>query len=157
MSRKVAQKTFVNTRNAETGEARRKYEQVIKGIAGDGVCPFCSDNLTKYHKKPLIERTCWRVTENMYPYHPVQRHFLFIHKTHIEHIDELSDEAWRELHAFIKEKKMAGGSFVLRFGDTHFTGASVAHLHAHLIQSDPEHSDYTKEKKIAVGVVMRVG
>lgn len=157
MSRKGTQKTFVNTRNAATGKARKKYEQVIKGIAEHGVCPFCSEHLTKYHKKPLEKKIYWWVTENMYPYHPVRHHFLFIHKAHIEHIAELSDEAWRELHTLAKEKNVAGGAFVFRFGNTHFTGASVAHLHAHLIQSDPEHADYPKEKKIMAGVAMRIG
>lgn len=157
MSKKGTQKIFVDTRNAETGSARKKYEQIIKGIAGDGVCPFCSEYLTTYHKKPRAERTHWWVTDNMYPYHPVRHHFLFIHKAHIEHIAEISDDAWRELRELIKEKKVAGGSLVLRFGDTRFTGASVAHLHAHLVQSNPEHTDYQKPKTVSAGVAMRVG
>lgn len=157
MKGKEAKKIFVNTRNAATGKVRKTYEQVIKGIAGDGVCPFCSEHLLAYHKKPIVEKKYWWVTDNMYPYHPVRQHFLFIHKAHIEHIAEISDRALTELHAIIKEKKIAGGAFVLRFGDTHFTGASVAHLHAHLVQSDPDHADYAKEKKIAAGVAMRVG
>lgn len=97
----------------------------------------------------------------MYPYHPVQHHLLFIHKIHVVDIRELSDTAWKELLALISQeadkRKIAGGTFAIRFGDTHFTGASVAHLHAHLVQSNPEHEDYAKEKKINAGVLMRIG
>ncbi len=150
-------KKLVNERNAW----RAGYGHVIKGIATRGVCPFCSEYLHSYHKKPLVERKYWWVTENMYPYHPVRHHLLFIHKTHCEYITELSQSAWEELREIIaeniREKKIEGGAFVFRFGDTHFTGASVAHLHAHLVQSDPEHTDYTKEKKIPEGVIARIG
>ena len=97
----------------------------------------------------------------MYPYHPVRHHLLLIHKAHCEHIEEISHKAWGELREIIieltKERLITGGAFVLRFGDTHFTGGSVAHLHAHIVQSDPEHSDYNKKKEIAAGVVMRIG
>ena len=150
-------KKLVNTKNARRGV----YEKVIEGIATRGVCPFCLEHLQIYHKKPMQERTHWWITDNMYPYHPVRHHMLLIYKKHIEHIEELSPEAWNEfreiLTELIKKRKIAGGAFVLRFGDTHFTGASVAHLHAHLVQSDPEHADYSKEKKLTEGVIVRIG
>jgi diadenosine tetraphosphate (Ap4A) HIT family hydrolase len=150
-------KKLVNKENARRG----KYATVIEGIAACGVCPFCLEHLRTYHKNPLIERAYWWVTNSMYPYHPVCNHILLILKEHREHIEEISQEAWSELQEIIteltKERKIAGGAFVLRFGDTRFTGASVAHVHAHLIQSDPEHADYGKEKKITAGVVMRIG
>jgi len=97
----------------------------------------------------------------MYPYHPVKHHLLFIHKKHIVDVRKLSNVAWKELFALISletnKRKIAGGTFAIRFGDTHFTGASVVHLHAHLVQSNPEHKDYAIEKKINTGVLMRIG
>lgn len=161
MERK-SHKGFVNEHNARAQSAERAhYQKVIEGIAARGVCPFCSEHVRLYHKRPLEEGTYWWTTESMYPYHPVRHHLLFIHKKHIENVSDISDAGWRELHALVKKnvekRKIRGGSIMLRFGDTHFTGASVAHLHAHLIQSDPAHADYPKEKKIATGVAARVG
>jgi ATP adenylyltransferase len=93
----------------------------------------------------------------MYPYEPKKHHLLFIHKTHIESLGELTDEARRELDQIVekvlKEKGITGGTLMIRFGETKYTGASVTHLHAHLFQSDPDHEDYDPKK----GVLTRVG
>lgn len=133
------------------------YADVISNIAKDGVCPFCEENLSKYHKKEIVARKYWFVTENMYPYKPTLHHFLLIHKEHVTHINQISKEAWVELHEIISElnnsNSIGGGSLMLRFGDTHFTGASVSHLHAHIIQSNPEDQSYDKTK----GLLCRLG
>ncbi|OHA17599.1 MAG: hypothetical protein A3H57_04775 [Candidatus Taylorbacteria bacterium RIFCSPLOWO2_02_FULL_43_11] len=147
-------KHYVNTNNARSGD---KYENVIKEIAEHKVCPFCPEHIAKYHKNPiLIEGTFWLATDNMYPYKPAKNHLIFIHKTHIENISEIVGEAWAEIHKMIgqiiTDRKIPGGSFLMRFGDTAFTGASVTHLHAHLIQSNPESPDYGNS-----GLQARVG
>ncbi len=149
------EKKFVNPKNARPGQ---HYENVIKEIAEHKVCPFCPEHIAKYHKNPiLIEGKFWLVTDNMYPYQPTKNHVIFIHKTHIEKIDELGKEAWRELYEhltkIIADRKIEGGSFLLRFGDTEYTGASVTHLHAHLVQSNPEDSEYNKK----TGLTARIG
>jgi ATP adenylyltransferase len=143
----------VNQNNARPGV----YAEVIQKIGKDKICPFCAEHLTAIHPNPLEVHEYWTVTDNAYPYKPKKEHVLFIHNEHIGNISELSKGAWDELYMLIKEEKakrnIAGGTFMLRFGDTHFTGASVTHLHAHLFQSDPEHEEYDKEK----GVLTRVG
>ena len=147
---------FVNEENTEA-RPTDAYGKVISQIAKDGVCPFCSDNLKKYHKNPLEEKKYWWVTDNMYPYQPTKHHRLIIHKEHITHLKELSGEAWTELLAIIKDetktRSLNGGTLLLRFGDTRFTGASVSHLHANIIQSDPDDSSYDKKK----GLITRIG
>lgn len=148
--------SFVNHENTKY-RPDGAYGQVISQIAKDGVCPFCPENLRKYHKLPITEKKFWFVTDNMYPYKPAISHRLLIHKAHIAHIDEISSEAWSELREIIQEestsKHITGGSFLCRFGDTHFTGASVHHLHASLVQSDPEDPTYDKQK----GIIVRIG
>lgn len=146
---------FVNQQNARPGE---HYQKVIEEIAEHKVCPFCSQHLKNYHKNPiLIEGKYWLATNNMYPYKNTLHHVIFINKEHIEHIESISMESWNELHSQVKqvadERKIKGGTFLLRFGDTNYTGASVSHLHAHLIQSNPEHQDYDKK----TGLTARVG
>lgn len=147
---------YVNNDNTQS-RPDGAYAKVIDQIAKDGVCPFCPENLTKYHKKPLEQRRFWTVTDNMYPYKPSKQHRLLIHREHITDPRELSPEAWSELLEIFKEetasRSISGGTFVMRFGDTKFTGASVSHLHAHIVQSDPDDTSYDKTK----GLTMRIG
>lgn len=137
---------FVNPNNTQQ-RPDGKYGSVIANIQKDGVCPFCPDQLKKYHKNPIIEETkYWLVTNNMYPYKNVKHHILLIHKEHIATMQEMSNEAWAELHEIflraIERSKIPGGTMFIRFGDTRFTGASVTHLHAHLVSSDPDSPEY---------------
>jgi ATP adenylyltransferase len=118
------------------------YGNVINQIQKDGVCPFCPEQLLKYHKNPILkENEAWLVTENMYPYKGAKHHFLFIHKAHVSHMKELSPEALVELHELtnwiFNEYDVKGGTFMMRFGDSAYTGATVTHLHAHIIIADP--------------------
>lgn len=137
---------FVNPNNTQD-RPDGKYGSVIADIQKDGVCPFCPDQLKKYHKNPIIEETShWLVTNNMYPYKNTKHHVLLIHKEHIQSIQELSAEAWQELQQILlntnNRLKIPGGTMFMRFGDTRFTGASVAHLHAQLVSSDPDNPEY---------------
>lgn len=149
-----SKKNFVNLSNAKRGN---EYEKVIEEIQKHAVCPFCPENISKYHKNPIEKRTHWLVTNNMYPYKPVNHHILLIHAKHIEHISEITPEAWVELKTILDEttekKPITGGSLMLRFGNTNFTGASVTHLHAHIIQSNPDDKEYDKAK----GLMVRLG
>ncbi len=143
----MIEKKFVNTNNTQD-RPDGKYSGVIADIQKDGVCPFCAEQLKNYHKNPIIEETeHWLVTNNMYPYKNAKHHILLIHKVHIENIKEMSEKAWSELHAIflnaIERSDIPGGTMFIRFGDTKFTGASVSHLHAHLVSSDPENPGYT--------------
>jgi diadenosine tetraphosphate (Ap4A) HIT family hydrolase len=133
-------KSFVNLKNAAT-RSDRIYKTIVQKIMDDGVCPFCPEFLTRYHKKPVIKTgKYWILTDNMYPYKGARHHILLIHKKHIEYISQISSPAWRELAKFIraetKKRNIAGGTFYIRFGDTAATGASVRHLHANIIAPD---------------------
>ena len=110
-------------------------------IEKDGVCPFCMEHFLKYHPKPILdENACWVVTENMSPYEGSVHHFLFVSKRHYTKPEEMNDEEKKALFDLIglmvKKNNILGGSVVIRFGDTRFTGASVDHFHAHLVVGD---------------------
>lgn len=128
-------------------DGREKYIGALTQIMKDGVCPFCPEQLAKYHKNPILqEGTFWLVTESMYPYKGAKPHLLLIHKNHISTLEELVPEAWTEFYSLVKEliKKhsIKGGTTFIRFGDIKYTGASVSHLHGHIVSSDPDSSDY---------------
>lgn len=150
---KETEKKLVSTTNARPGH----YSDVISDIAEKKVCPFCKEQIMNFHKKPIVEKDHWLVTDNMYPYKPAKNHLLLIHKKHIEHVQDISTEAWRELKQIIdsssKDRAISGGSLMMRFGESQYTGASVLHLHAHIYQSDPDSTDYNKK----TGVFTRIG
>ncbi len=138
--------SFVNPNNTQA-RGDNAYENVIKKIETDNVCPFCPEQLANYHKNPILHETpSWLVTKNMYPYTGAKHHFLLIHKAHIIRPDEMSAQAQNELFGLIawttKEFNIPGATFFMRFGDTKFTGASVAHLHAQLVASNPSQEGY---------------
>ncbi len=134
-------KNFVNIGNTKRPDkSGAVYHDVIRKITKDKVCPFCKENLHKYHKHPIIEENNnWLATKNMYPYKGTKNHFLLIHKKHITRIEDMSKNGWLDLNSIIKSMtrkyNIKGGTFFIRFGETSITGASVEHLHAHLVST----------------------
>ena len=130
----IRSKRVVDKRYAQ---GRGDYEKVIAKIERQGSCPFCPANF-KYHKKPILKRAGgWFITENNWPYKGASHHLIVISKKHKENFSELTDKdffAMRRLVQWANKKfKIKGGAMALRFGDTHYTGATVCHLHFHLI------------------------
>jgi ATP adenylyltransferase len=126
-------KKFVNIKNARRGE----YRKVIEKIAKTGKCPFCKENF-KYHKKPIFKQSGgWFLTEVSWPYKNTSRHLMIIGEKHRENFSELTKKDLAAVGFLvnwaIKKYKIKGGALAMRFGDTDYTGASVAHLHFHII------------------------
>lgn len=126
-------KKFVNLKNARAGEYKRVIEKIVK----TGKCPFCPENF-KYHKKPVFKaKGNWFLTDNTWPYKNASCHLMIIGKTHKENFRELQESDWQAISFLtnfaIKKFRIKGGAICMRFGDTDFTGASVAHLHFHVI------------------------
>lgn len=140
MSESKSSKNYINVNQARSEEQRAVMEQIQK----DGVCPFCPEHLHKYHKGPIIkESDHWILTKNQWPYEHVKIQLLAIHKTHIEHLKELSPEAGKELFELFswasQKYNMPGGAVAIRFGSNPELGnygSSVLHIHAHLIEPD---------------------
>ncbi len=137
-------KELLNLKNTRTPEQQALMQKIIK----DGVCPFCAKNFKKYHPKPILKETdYWFFTENMSPYTGTKHHFILVYKKkHITELSELPVGAAAGMLTILKwatkKYKFPGGAFFMRFGDTKYTGSSVAHLHAHLLmgdQDDPKH------------------
>ena len=138
----MADDKVVDEHYARTDEYREQLQQ----IAAEGVCPFCPDNF-RWHPHPILrEEGDWFITPIRENYENARLHFLLIGREHKEHFTQLSVKdlaAIRELvHWAVAEYELEdkGGAFSLRFGATEYTGASVVHLHGHLIvpEIDPE-------------------
>lgn len=112
----------------------------MEQIEKDGVCPFCREHFETYHSKAIIfETPHWIVTENAWPYENTQNHFLIVSKKHVAFPTDLSHEGWLDLQECILKLKnknhLERGTFLMRFGDSQTTGATVDHLHAQIVVS----------------------
>ena len=133
-------------------------DKVMAQILADGVCPFCRDNLEKYHKNPILkEGKFWLLTDNQWPYEKIKHQMLAIYKTHIEHLSEMNPEAGKELIEMFaeetKKRKIDGGGVAIRFGrsnDGNY-GSSVLHIHAHLIEPDLKKLEETEAWRFKFG------
>lgn len=131
--------TFVNLGNARNDEQRG----VMENIEATGDCPFCPDNLHKYHKEPILrEGKHWLVTPNQWPYKHTRVHLLAIATYHAEDITDLREGSLDELQTHLQwasaEYQIAAGGLAMRFGSVDHNGATVRHLHAHIIVPELE-------------------
>lgn len=147
----MTDKTFVDIDNARIDEQR----QVMRKIIAANECPFCQENLTKYHKKPIIKKgKYWLVTTNQWPYSHTKFHFMLIATEHVEKLAELAPEAGAELIELTswleKEYQFPGGGLALRFGNTNYSAGSVAHLHVQVVVPDLDDPEF-EPTRIKIG------
>jgi diadenosine tetraphosphate (Ap4A) HIT family hydrolase len=127
---------LVDNRYAKSG----MYKKVINEIASLKVCPFCPETF-KWHTKPILKRLRgWLITENFSPYKNAKFHFLIVGEKHKENISDLKPTDWKSITSLVtwavKKFKIKGGGITLRFGESLYTGATVKHLHLHLISPE---------------------
>lgn len=132
---KKNQNTFVDPRYADRKDD--DYGNVIADIIEKGCCPFCPE-FFKWHKKPILKKTNgWFITESSWPYENAEHHYLILPECHIEHVTELEKDdlatVFGLVNGVVEKHNILGGGIALRFGDTRYTGATVTHLHFHLI------------------------
>jgi diadenosine tetraphosphate (Ap4A) HIT family hydrolase len=152
-------KKKTSTVNIENGKRNASYLKVLQKIDSEGICPFCEKNFLKHHPKKILFKTkYWIVTTNGWPYKATKNHFLMVYRPkHINHIEEMPKAAFEDklkiIQKLAQDKKIKGGTLMMRFGSSNHTGASVEHLHFHLIEPNKKSSDYDP----TVGVLARVG
>lgn len=125
---------FVLLENSRTDEQKVVMEKIIK----DGVCPFCSENIAEYHTQEILKSgEHWLLTYNQWPYENTELHLIAIATYHATCLSDLKPGAAEELFDFMRwaERRfnISYGGICMRFGDVKQTGATVDHIHAHLI------------------------
>ena len=147
---------FIDIDNARVSEQVAVMEQIMTA----GECPFCLDNLHKYHRAPILkEGKYWIVTKNYWPYQNTKVHLLAIYKQHVENLaglDPASGVELLELMAWAeKEFEAPGGGWAMRFGDTDYSAGTVAHIHAQFLVPDIHAPGYElKPVRFKIGKIL---
>lgn len=113
----------------------------MQRINDAGYCPFCWENFEIEHHKPILwQGKHWLVTENFAPYPNSKLHLLLIYGKHALSPTDIDSDGWQELGSIMswyeRKYKPGAGALCMRFGSPNQSGASVGHLHAHLIMPD---------------------
>ena len=124
------------------------YREVLKEIQKEGKCPFCPGNFN-WHREPIIcEFDGWLLTKASWPYENAKHHFLLIPKEHKEELADVTAEDFKTIVILVSTAfnrfNLKGAGLAVRFGSPEYTGASVKHIHFHLISPEIEkgHVDF---------------
>ena len=127
-----------------------EYHGVLAEFATDGSCPFCG-GLPPWHTNPVLHREChWLLTRNMKPYENAREHLLAVCPRHITHLQDLTlgrEETfdvepsdvlalytlYEDTYSDFNRVGELPPALIIRFGNTRLSGATIAHLHAHVI------------------------
>ncbi|MCC7543364.1 HIT domain-containing protein [bacterium] len=129
-------------------EAARTPEQVaeMERLIEAGICLFCDPPERKY----VLRSKYWHVVPNKFPYPGTKLHLLIVPEKHVDSLCDLPADAFQDymlvLMMIKRQYELKAYSHFMRVGDMRFTGASMAHLHGHLIVGDTESEDFESVK-----------
>ncbi len=122
-------------------EDRCAYKNLLESELKDHICPLCPEGLKRTDNNFFKKKAGWTVLANAFPYDHTRVHVLIIPQKHKVDLNELTAKDMQtvgELAQWCQKKfKIKGGALAVRFGDHHYSGASVHHLHFHMIS--PQH------------------
>lgn len=141
--------------NKTFARGKGEYANIISSIEETNKCPFCPDNF-KYHKKPILKKEgYWLITKNSWPYKNTEHHLVIIGEKHTTDFNELDENDFKSVKILVnwalKKFNIKGGALSIRFGNTNYTGATVSHLHFHLISPKLNKQDKAKTVNFPIG------
>ncbi|HEV2376148.1 MAG TPA: HIT domain-containing protein [Streptosporangiaceae bacterium] len=120
--------------NARTPEQRAEMER----LDGAGVCLFCPEHLVSHPRQEILFSTeHWNATTNAFPYPGTSLHLLLLPHQHVSDLLALTSEAqndfWTALAEVDKRYSLTSYGVGVRNGDLRLSGATIAHLHVHVL------------------------
>jgi ATP adenylyltransferase len=122
----------------------RTAEQLaeMQRLEAAGICLFCPEVLREHSRQRVAwETRHWVVTPNEYPYKGTRIHLLVVPHKHVNDMLDLDDESlgdfWNALRLIRERFDLDYYGLGVRNGDCSFTGATIAHVHAHVLVGDP--------------------
>jgi ATP adenylyltransferase len=113
----------------------------MQSLEARGICLFCPDGLRQSERQQVLLRTRhWVVTPNEFPYAGTALHLLLVPHQHVSDLLELPGEAQQDFWAALGMVRDRYGlryyGLGVRNGDCRFTGATIRHVHAHVLVGD---------------------
>jgi len=123
----------------------RNEEQLaeMRRLEAAGICLFCPDSLRGHpRQRVLFETAHWAVTPNEFPYAGTRLHLLVVPHRHVNDMLDLGDAAladcWAAMRLIRERFELDHYGLGVRNGDCGFTGATIRHVHAHVLVGDPD-------------------
>lgn len=123
----------------------RTEEQLaeMRRLEAAGTCLFCPASLREHARQEvIIETRHWAVTPNAFPYRGTKLHLLVVPHRHVTDMLDLDDEPladfWTALRLVRERFNLGHYGLGVRNGNCSFTGATIAHVHAHVLVGDPD-------------------
>src|ERR1700729_2073004 len=123
----------------------RTAEQLaqMQRLEAAGVCLFCPEELGRHPGAAAFLRTeHWTVMPNDFPYAGTSLHLMLIPRQHAGDLLELGAAAQADFFAALAAAREHYGfghyGLGVRNGDCRYTGATIVHLHAHVVVAPPE-------------------
>ncbi len=131
---------YVDLANCRSNDQKHQYQQILE----EGYDPFETvERIKKLGNEVVYENKNWIAFQNQH-YTDRKNHFVVIAKRFVTEPSELQIaekfdlfEAYEDLTNMYD---ILGGMLVMRFGDTRLSGASVKHLHFHIVEPNPNTS-----------------
>jgi diadenosine tetraphosphate (Ap4A) HIT family hydrolase len=132
---------FGNARTADQLAEMRRLDAA-------GICLFCPDGLARHARQRVLLRTRhWAVTPNEFPYAGTRLHLLLVPDQHASDMLDLAEEVrqdfWEALGAVARRHQLGHYGLGIRNGDCRYTGATIGHVHAHVLVGDAGGTDTT--------------
>jgi diadenosine tetraphosphate (Ap4A) HIT family hydrolase len=122
----------------------RTTEQLdeMRRLEAAGICLFCPENLEGHARQRTLWRTAhWTVTPNEFPYTGARLHLLVVPHEHVNDMLDLGDDSlsdfWNALKMIRERFELTHYGLGARNGNCIYTGATIAHVHAHILVGDP--------------------
>ncbi len=115
----------------------------MRRLEAAGICLFCPASLREHASQEIaFETRHWAVTPNAFPYRGTRLHLLIVPHQHASDLLDLGDEALADFWAALRQVRERYGldyyGLGVRNGNCSFTGATIAHVHAHVLVGDPD-------------------
>lgn len=134
--------TFYCFENARTSEQLAE----MRRLDAAGICLFCPEALAQHARQQILFQTRhWTATPNEFPYPGTRLHLLLVPDQHAADLLDLTEEVrqdfWLALAAVSEKHQLSHYGLGVRNGDCRFTGATIAHVHAHVLVGDTQAAD----------------
>jgi ATP adenylyltransferase len=122
----------------------RTQEQLaeMRRLEAAGICLFCPAELREHARQRVVLETAhWAVTPNEFPYGGTRLHLLVVPVRHVNDMLDLEDAELADFWAALRLVRQRYGleyyGLGVRNGNCSFTGATITHVHAHVVVGDP--------------------